>query len=331
MSKQRLPKISIAIAALAALAILAAGFWLNNYLLQVGTSLAMLAVLCLAWNLVGGYMGYPSLATAALFGLGVYVGAMCQIGGVPIYAAWGLAALAGAAAAMLLGATLLGLKGHYFAIGTVATVEVLREIANNWEAVTGGAAGLNLPIVRGSPELVGRFFYLAMWGLVLLSLVVTIAVAHSRFGFGLRCIKQNENAASMVGIDVFKYKVTAFTLSGVLCAAAGAIYASMVAYVEPKDAFNVILTIEVPVMVMLGGMGTVLGPLIGAGVYVLLREVVWANFIEWHSAILGLIIVLVIYFIPGGLLGTDWRRIWTAATAKATAGKPTRSTPGGVT
>ena len=316
MSKQRLPKISIAIAALAALAILAAGFWLNNYLLQVGTSLAMLAVLCLAWNLVGGYMGYPSLATAALFGLGVYVGAMCQIGGVPIYAAWGLAALAGAAAAMLLGATLLGLKGHYFAIGTVATVEVLREIANNWEAVTGGAAGLNLPIVRGSPELVGRFFYLAMWGLVLLSLVVTIAVAHSRFGFGLRCIKQNENAASMVGIDVFKYKVAAFTLSGVLCAAAGAIYASMVAYVEPKDAFNVILTIEVPVMVMLGGMGTVLGPLIGAGVYVLLREVVWANFIEWHSAILGLLIVLVIYCIPGGALGTDWRKLWAGVLAK---------------
>ena len=313
---RRLNRVSLVVAALTAGLIFASGLYFNNYLLQVGTSLAMLAVLCLAWNLVGGYMGYPSLATAALFGLGVYAGAICQIGGFHIAAAWMMATLAGGVVALGLGAALLGLKGHYFAIGTVAMVEVLREIANNWEAVTGGAAGLNLPIVRGSPELVGRFFYFSMWGLVLAAALITLAVARSRFGFGLRCIRQNENAASMVGIDVFKYKVAAFALSGALCAAAGAIYASMVAFVEPKDAFNVILTIEVPVMVMLGGMGTVMGPLLGAAVYVALREVVWANFIEWHSAILGLLIVLVIYCIPGGALGTDWRKLWAGVLAK---------------
>ena len=329
MMDQRLPMLSIIAAAVVLLGVFAAAFQLNNYLLQVGTSLAMLAVLCLAWNLVGGYMGYPSLATAALFGLGLYVGALAQIAGLHIAAAWLLAALAGAGAALLLGAALLGLKGHYFAIGTVATVEVMREIANNWEALTGGAGGLNVPIVRGSPELVGRFFYVSMWGLVLIALGVTIWVARSRLGFGLRCIRQNENAAAMVGIDVFRYKVAAFVLSGALCAAAGAIYASMVAFVEPKDAFNVILTIEVPVMVMLGGMGTVLGPLLGAAVYVLLREVVWANFIDWHSAILGLLIVLVIYFIPGGLLGTDWRNLCSGMTRRRPVATPARPSPEG--
>ena len=296
-------------AVLGAAAIFASAYQLNNYLLQVGTSLAMLSVLCLDWNIVGGYMGYPSLATIALFGLGVYVGAIAQINGVQMGAAWCIAALAGALAAALLGAALLGLKGHYFAIGTIATVEVLREIANNWDSLTGGAVGLNVPILRGSPDVVGRFFYLAMWALAGIGVLVTVLIDRSRFGFGLRCIRQNENAASMVGIDVFKYKVVAFVISGALCAAAGAIYASMVAYVEPKDAFNLIVTIEVPVMVMLGGMGTVLGPLVGAAVYVVLREVVWANFIDWHSAILGLLIVLVIYFIPRGMLGTRWLKL----------------------
>jgi branched-chain amino acid transport system permease protein len=163
----------------AAVALVASSYQLNNYLLQVGTSLAMLAVLCLAWNIVGGYMGYPSLATIALFGLGVYVGAISQIKGIPMNLAWCLAALAGAVAAALLGAALLGLRGHYFAIGTIAAVEVLREIANNWDSLTGGAVGLNVPILRGPPDVVGRYFYLSMWALAGISLLVAVLIDRS--------------------------------------------------------------------------------------------------------------------------------------------------------
>lgn len=282
---------------------------LDNYYLQVGTTLAMLCSLCWAWNIVGGYMGYPALCMISFFGIGAYAGGIAQAAGVPETLAWLVAAGVGLLFALLLGVPLLRLKGHYFAVGTIASVEVLREVANNWDQLTGGAIGLNLPIHAGSPDEVGRYFYLAMLGLAFIAFLVTAIVDRTQFGFGLRCIRQNEQAASMVGIDVFKYKVGAFVLTGVLGAATGAIYASMVAFIEPKDAFNIIMTIEIPVMVMLGGMGTIFGPLIGGVSYVILKEFVWAYFINWHSGILGLIVVTVIYFLPVGILGLTWRDI----------------------
>ena len=282
----------------------------DNYYLQVGTTLAMLCSLCWAWNIVGGYMGYPALCMISFFGIGAYAGGIAQAAGVPETLAWFVAAGVGLLFALLLGVPLLRLKGHYFAVGTIASVEVLREVANNWDQLTGGAIGLNLPIHAGSPDEVGRYFYLAMLGLAFIAFLVTAIVDRTQFGFGLRCIRQNEQAASMVGIDVFKYKVGAFVLTGVLGAATGAIYASMVAFIEPKDAFNIIMTIEIPVMVMLGGMGTIFGPLIGGVSYVILKEFVWAYFINWHSGILGLIVVTVIYFLPVGILGLTWRDIF---------------------
>lgn len=282
----------------------------DNYYLQVGTTLAMLCVLCWGWNLVGGYMGYPALCTVTFFGVGAYAGGIAQAQGVAIYAAWIVAACAGGIVALLLGLPLLRLKGHYFAVGTIASVEVFREVANNWDDLTGGAVGMNVPIQAGNPDEIGRFFFLAMLGLALIAFLITIVVDRTRVGFGLRCIRQNEQAASMVGINVFKYKVGAFVLSSALGAASGGIYASMVAFIEPKDAFNLIMTIEIPVMVMLGGMGTIFGPLIGGVFYVVLKEFVWAYFINWHSGILGLIIVGVIYFLPSGVFGISWTSIF---------------------
>jgi branched-chain amino acid transport system permease protein len=287
----------------------AAGFYFDNYKLQVFTSLAMACTLCWGWNIVGGYMGYPALGTIAFFGVGAYVGAIGQGHGLPAGVAWLLAAVAGAVLALITGYALLRLKGHYFAIGTIATVEVFREVCNNLDSVTGGAIGLNLPILQGTPEYASRYFFFSMLALAVVAFVATVLMDCSKFGFGLRCIRQNEKAASMVGMDVFAYKVSAYVLSGVLSATAGAIYASMVGFIEPKDAFNLLLTIEVPVMVMLGGMGTVFGPLVGAIAYVVLREFVWAYFINWHSGLLGIIIVGVIYFLPKGALGIKWKAL----------------------
>jgi branched-chain amino acid transport system permease protein len=291
------------------------GLFANNYLLQAGTTLAMSIALCLAWNVVGGIMGYPSFATAAFFGLGAYIGGILQNGGAPLALAWGAAALGGALFAAVLGSILLGLRGHYFAIGTVAVVEVMREIANNWEGLTGGAIGMNVPIFAGSPRAAGLFFYFAMWTLVIAAFVLCLLIAHSKFGFALRCIRQNERAASMVGIDVFLFKVAAFVVSGLIMSAAGAVYASMVAFIEPKDVFNILLSIEVPVMVMLGGAGTILGPPVGATLYIVLKEFVWVNSINFHSAILGIIIITVIYAVPKGVLQELHSRVvarWTA-------------------
>lgn len=323
----RRPIATIAIAALVLVvsaAVVTFGFYANNYLLQAGTTLATSAVLCLAWNIVGGLMGYPSFATAAFFGLGAYAGAILQNADMPLALAWMGAAIGGAVFAGCLGSVLLGLRGHYFAIGTIAVVEVMKEIANNWEGVTGGAIGLNIPILAGTPRYVGIFFYLAMWLLVVVTLALTSVIAKSKFGFSLRCIRQNESAAKMVGIDVFRAKCQAFIISGAIVSAAGAVYASMVAFIEPNDVFSVTLSIEVPAMVMLGGAGSVLGPLIGATTYVLLKELVWVNFINFHSAILGVIIIAVIYFMPKGLLQTFSLRTRTRTPPRSARAVPSR-------
>jgi branched-chain amino acid transport system permease protein len=293
----------LAAGAVAAAIVAAAAFAVfgNNYLLQVGTSLAMYVVLCLAWNVVGGFMGYPSFATAAFFGLGSYATAIIENAGGPLLAGWAGAAAGGAVFAAMLGGILLGLRGHYFAIGSIAVVEVMREIANNWEGLTGGAVGLNLPIMPGSAKAVGVFFFLVMWGLAGLACGASVLIARAPFGFGLRCIRQNEDAASMVGIQVFQYKLVAFVISGAMASAAGGVYASMVAFIEPNDVFSVPLSIEIPVMVMLGGADSVVGPLLGACLFSVLNEVVWVNFINFHAAILGVIIIVVIYLLPRGV------------------------------
>jgi branched-chain amino acid transport system permease protein len=290
--------------------VLVFGLTANNFLLQAGTTLAMYVALAYAWNIVGGYMGYPSFGTAAFFGFGCYAGAIAQNFGTPEGLAWVIAGIAGAIFSAILGSVLLGMRGHYFAIGTIAVLEVMREVSNNWEAVTGGATGLNLPIMPGSPHEVGMFYFLAMTVFAGLTILLTVALADSKFGFGLRCIKQNEQAASMIGIDVFRYKVFAFVLSSALMSVTGAIYASMSAFINPEDAFNILMSISVPVIVTLGGAGLVLGPLVGAVVYMVLDNFVWINFINYHSAVLGVIIVAVIYFIPQGLV-REFLKTWS--------------------
>jgi branched-chain amino acid transport system permease protein len=301
MLEARGPWLVIVLAALAAVT-LAFGLTANNYLLQAGTSLAMYTALAYAWNIVGGYMGYPSFGTAAFFGLGAYLGAIAQGFHAPPGVAWLAAGLGGAIFAAFLGSILLGMRGHYFAIGTIAVLEVMREVANNWEAVTGGATGLNLPIMAGSPRAVGMFYFFTMCIAAAVTLLLTILLARSKFGFALRCIKQNEQAARMVGIDVFRTKVAAFVLSSALMSIVGAIYASMVDFIDPDDAFNILMTISVPVIVTLGGAGLVLGPLVGALLYMLIDDVVTLNFVNYHTAVLGALIVAAIYFVPHGLL-----------------------------
>jgi branched-chain amino acid transport system permease protein len=310
--------LAVAAAAAAAAGLAAFAVTADNYLLQAGTSLAMYMALAYAWNIIGGYMGYPSFGTAAFFGLGAYMGGIALNNGVPLGLAWLAAGLAGAVFAALLGSILLGLRGHYFAIGTIAVLEVMREVANNWEQLTGGAIGMNLPIMAGSARSVGIFFFVTMWAAAAITLLLTWLIARSKFGFALRCIKQNEQAAHMVGIDVFFYKVSAFVVSSAIMSVIGAIYGSMVAFITPDDAFNILMSISVPVIVTLGGAGLVLGPLLGAILYIIIENLVWLNFINYHMAVLGLIIIAAIYFVPHGLLREFEKRYaaWKARPAR---------------
>ena len=294
--------------ALWVIALAAAPFLASNYVVKIATFLAMYAALALSWNFIGGYTGYPSFSTAAFFGLGAYAGALLQNAGLWVGLAWVGGAIVVTVFAALLGFAILRMKGHYFAIASFSLVEVLMLVASTWSGLTGGGEGLNVKIMAGGPDFIGRVFLYTMLGIMLAAFIATVLVDRSRLGFGLRCIQQNEDAADMVGVDVNRYKTAAFALSAVFCGAVGAAYASWVAYISPVDSFSILLTLKVPVMVLLGGPGTVFGPVIGSAVFVLMEETIWAKFLDYHQAILGTVIVLLIFFLPGGLLKLFSRR-----------------------
>jgi branched-chain amino acid transport system permease protein len=293
--------------ALWVLALVTTPLWASNYILRLATMIAMFTALTLSWNFIGGFAGYPSFSTAAFFGLGCYAGALSQRSGVPMVLAWGVATVVVGAFAGALGAIILRLRGHYFAIGSIGVVEVVRLIVSSWGSLTGGGDGLNLPLLTGGPDEVARIFLLVMTVIMVAVFVLTVVVDRSRLGFGLRCIQQNEDAANMVGVDTTRYKVVAYILSALFCGTVGAAYASWAGYIDPNDSFSIIMTIKVPVMCLLGGPGTVLGPVVGTAAFTLLEEVFWANFLDYNRAILGAVIVVLIFFLPGGLLGLSYR------------------------
>mgnify|MGYP001118481959 CR=1 FL=1 len=298
---------------LSMLVLAAAPFIADNYVVRLCTFLCMYAALALSWNFIGGYAGYPSFATAGFFGLGAYAGALTQNLGFWLPLPWLFATVVVALFAAGLGFAILRMKGHYFAIGSISIVEILRLLASSWAQLTGGGDGLNVRILPGGPDYAGRVFLYSMMAVMIAAFITMLCVDRSRLGFGLRCIKQNEDAADMIGIDVTSYKTAAFTLSAMYCGTIGAIYASWVAYIDPSDAFSILLTLKVPVMTLLGGPGTVYGPILGAWVFVLLEEMIWAKFLEYNRAILGAVIVLLIFALPGGLLRMQWRRKWPSS------------------
>jgi branched-chain amino acid transport system permease protein len=274
----------------------------DNYLLRVGTNLAMYVVLAQSWNFIGGLAGYPSFATAAFFGLGAYASAVLQTKGIPMLVGWSAGAFAAALFAAIIGGAILHLRGHYFAIASLVIAEVLRETINSTPDITGGGMGLNLPIMRLSVDTQAMFFFYAMLGLAVATVATAVVIQRSRLGFGLRCIEQSEEAANVLGVNAYAYKTYAFVLSAVYVGVAGAIYASWVRYIEPPDVFDVLLSIKPVVMVLLGGLGSLFGPVVGAFLIVVFEEVVWRNFLNAHQSILGIIIVLLVFFMPGGLL-----------------------------
>jgi branched-chain amino acid transport system permease protein len=291
--------------------------WAGNYTIRMAILIAMFSGLTLSWNFIGGFTGYPSFATAAFFGLGCYAGALSQQAGVPMALAWVIATLFVGAFAIALGAIILRLRGHYFAIGSIALVEVTRLVVSSWGSLTGGGDGLNVPLVRGSPTEVAVTFLAVMIVIMIIVFAVTVLVDRSRLGFGLRCIQQNEDAADMVGIDTTRYKVIAFTLSAMFCGTVGAAYASWTGYIDPTDSFSILMSIKVPVMCLLGGAGTVLGPVVGAATFMILEEVLWANFLDYNRAILGVVTVALILFLPGGLLRIDYRALMARYAARS--------------
>jgi branched-chain amino acid transport system permease protein len=284
------------------------------YALRLGTMASMYAILALSWNVVGGLAGYPSFATAAFFGFGAYATGVLLGAGLPLAVSILAALLASFALAGLLGIVLLRLRGHYFAIASLSLVGVLRELVNNATDLTGGGMGLNIPLASGSSILAdATFFFYAMWGLLLATALMVIAVSASKLGFGLTCIRQNETAANMIGLNATLYKAIAFGLSACFVGAAGGLYAAWVHYIDPSDVFDILYSVKPIVMTLMGGLGSPLGAACGALLYLALEEVVWRNYIQIHSGVLGVLIVALLLLLPHGLISLRFRGLWNKA------------------
>jgi len=278
----------------AALALAPAG--LSPFLVQFLINLFMLAALAESWNIIGGFTGYASFGNVAFFGIGAYTtGVLLTVTAWPFALALPAGGLLAMAFAGLIGMPILRLKGHYFAIATLGVAETMREIVYNLK-ITGGGTGLTMPITR-SPL---PFFYL-MLGILVAATLVNWWLSVSRFGYGLIAIREDEDAAMAMGINAALYKTAAFALSGAFAGLVGGVFAYWITFIDPEGVFRVIVTIQMIIMAVFGGMGTVVGPLLGALVLASVSELLSTQLVSLAELFNGLIVILVVLFMPKGL------------------------------
>ena len=299
-------------------AVLVSLFVTSNVVLNFLVFTLILAIAAQGWNLLGGYGGQYSFGHAAFFGMGAYVSAILQQRfGVNAYPAVAFGIAAAAVLGYAIGAMVFraGLRGSYFALVTLAFAEVLRILANATE-ITGGAAGLliSLNLGAGNLQFADRSSFLILGAVLLaLAMLITLALEKSRLGAQLVAVRENESAAAALGVDILAVKLRAISLSAALTGAAGALYAQYFLYIDSNIAFGTWISVEALLAPIIGGAGTVFGPLIGAlilqglseGTKMLIGKIPGLDLI-----IFGVLLILVVRFplhrIPG-LLAARWR------------------------
>jgi branched-chain amino acid transport system permease protein len=281
-------------------ALLAALFpWLaSDYLVGFFFTALLFVSLAVGWNLISGYTGYVSFGQISFFGVGAYAVAILVA---RLSWPWPLAVAASGVAAVALavplGWAMLRLRGPYFALGMLGLSQVLSTVASAWSGLTGGGEGIYLP-----PSASLRSLYYAAAGLAAAGTGLTFWLERSAFGLRLRAIGEDELAAEAMGVDTTRAKLAAFVLASIFPAVAGGLYAWRLSYLDPASAFPMTYDVRSILMTIFGGAGTVWGPLLGALVLSVVGEVLWARFAELHLFLFGLLIVLVLLYMPEGAI-----------------------------
>ena len=276
--------------------------------LLTAVQLFMLVTLASNWNLIGGMTGYVDFGHAVFFGIGAYLMGIL-VTRVPDYILfspqlgfWQALPLAGLGAmlfALIIGIPTLRLKGPYFSIAMLGTFVAMREIIRVLKPLTGGGEGLDLPPVLNRTR--DYYFMLLFMGLVVTAMWW---IRRSEFGHSLIAIREDEVGAEMRGIDTTRHKIIAFMMSAFLTGIVGAFWAFQNTYIDPDVVFIEQRTVEMVMASMLGGLGTVWGPPLGAFILYMLQDLVWANFLDFHLFILGVLLILIVLFVPEGIIGT---------------------------
>jgi branched-chain amino acid transport system permease protein len=292
---------------------------LPSFALHVVVLVLMWTVLGAAWNVLGGLAGQVSFGHASLFGIGAYTTMILYLeAGVAPW--WGIPAggAVAAVASIPIGLLCFRLRGPYFSLATLAVAELVRLVALNFDALTNGAQGFlitALPPLRVAGHAVDweskAPFAVAAGLLAVAALASIAALKRSRLGAYLVAIRENEDAAEAVGVDTTRAKVLTLAHSAALAGVGGGFYAFYFRYVDPDAVCGIGLSMEMVFIAMVGGLGTILGPLVGAVFLTTVGETVRAHFQVGHLVFYGLFMMLAIRFLPEGIWGRAWRTVAT--------------------
>jgi branched-chain amino acid transport system permease protein len=292
-------------AVVAVVALVLAPLRLNGYLLNLLYTTVLYVALAYGWNIISGYAGYFSFGQIAFFGVGAYATGLLVA---DLNWFWMLAALVGGliacALALPLGYVMLRLRGPFFAMGMFGMAQMVRVLVTAVPA-TGSGSGLFLP--PGS-SLAGVYYWTL--AICLGAIALTIWIDRSAFGLRLQALREDEQVAGTLGVDVTRAKITAFALSALIPGLLGGGYALFLTYIEPDAAFSSRLDLQSIVMAILGGVGTVWGPLVGGIVMTQISEALWAKFPQIYLMLFGGLLVALLLALPRGIvpaIASRWR------------------------
>ncbi|HEY2875944.1 MAG TPA: branched-chain amino acid ABC transporter permease [Reyranella sp.] len=304
----------IAAVVVAAIVLLAAGpLFLPPFYVRVGQLMLYSAGLGLAWAILGGFAGYASFGHSAFIGIGAFTAGLVesQYSSLPPALLLPLGLVTGGLSCAILSAVIaypiLRLRGTFFAIAMLGVSHVGAEVTNNIDFFQ-GAMGLNFPPLAPAAMEPASFFYELFLAGALLILLVSWLIRRSRFGAGLLSIREDEDTARMLGVPTERYKRVAFVVSAVLTGLMGVIYAHSLGYITTDSVYRDDTNLSLIVYSLLGGMGTLFGPVIGAGLLVFVTQVILGRLLDFHLFATGLLLVLLILMAPGGVNGLLHRK-----------------------
>jgi len=289
----------------------------NAYRQTVLIQIFLLAMMAGSWNIVTGYTGYVSVGHSAFLGIGAYtVGILSMYVSVSPLLLAPLGGVAAALTAVILGAVIMRTRGYGFVIITIAFLFLMQAIGLNLRGFTGGSNGITLPLTSWSADIQQLPFYYYVFGLMALSVLLSYWIRRSKFGAGLIAIREDEDKAAMIGVRTSVYKILSFTASAVLIGVGGGVWAYYLTFIDPRGMFEILVSVQIVLAALLGGRGTLWGPVVGAFIILPLSEATNASTQGTRALLFGALLGAVVLFVPQGLvpaIGALWRRFGPGA------------------